>query len=324
MCRNDGSPGSLGGVMRRFGLVLLLLAVTALAAGCGIVVSDVKGIGLEDARASLAAAGFRVGAVSFDEESNAPKGTVIKQSPEGGTRADKGTSVSLVLAGTPPVATPDLSGMTKDEAVSALQTLGLHLGDVSESFYATTPLGIIASQSPVPGSESDKGGAVAVLLSKGPAPVRVPNMVGSQESVARVAIESVGFSVKIATEDSTKAKGTVLSQQPAMGEAKRGTAVMIVVSTGLTPRPSASEATSAMKRLAAAHSAVPLGRVSGLKMARDSRGRWWAGGRVYPAEEHLYDAPNAYIVRESTGWRLVALGTAVPASQLPEEVRSIY
>jgi serine/threonine-protein kinase len=70
-------------------------------------VPDVVGQGKNAARSALRAAGFRVRTV--ERQSDEQKGTVLSQSPSGGTRAVKGTQVTITVAvpkkatgGTPP------------------------------------------------------------------------------------------------------------------------------------------------------------------------------------------------------------------------------
>ena len=63
-------------------------------------VPDVVSQDRADARATLLDAGFSVNVV--ERESDAPEGTVIRQSPPGGSRAERGTRVTIYVAVPPP------------------------------------------------------------------------------------------------------------------------------------------------------------------------------------------------------------------------------
>jgi beta-lactam-binding protein with PASTA domain len=91
--------------------VIVWAVVAVILAGCGATVPDVVGMSLSQAYDTLEAAGFEVDTPAYHEDSTVAPGTVIAQDPEGGSRADEGLAVSLVVAGPPPVETPDLEGL---------------------------------------------------------------------------------------------------------------------------------------------------------------------------------------------------------------------
>src|SRR3954466_10129494 len=108
-----------------------------------VTVPDVTGQGRDSAHAELAAAGFPV--TDAEQESSATPGTVLSQSPSGGTNVSKGTTVRLVIAKPAPepaatakakakpapaavddrVSVPNVTGQDRDAAVSALDGAGL-------------------------------------------------------------------------------------------------------------------------------------------------------------------------------------------------------
>ncbi|HVP01749.1 MAG TPA: Stk1 family PASTA domain-containing Ser/Thr kinase [Solirubrobacteraceae bacterium] len=84
-----------------------------------VVVPDVVGQALEDARAALTNAGFTVTVTS--KEDTATPGTVLSQSPAAQSKADQGSAVALVVAKKPSqVAVPNTVG---DDEATAIQTL---------------------------------------------------------------------------------------------------------------------------------------------------------------------------------------------------------
>ncbi len=88
-------------------------------------VPDVVGQPREAAEATLAGASFR--SESTEVEHWAEAGTVVEQTPAGGSRAEEGTLVGLDVSDgsrDPPVV-PDLVGLPRDQAVAALEEAGL-------------------------------------------------------------------------------------------------------------------------------------------------------------------------------------------------------
>ena len=73
------------------------------------------------------------------------------------------------------------------------------------------------------GASVATGSAVNLVVSTGPAPVTVPNVVGQTQAAASSAITGVGLVVGTVTQQSsaTVAAGSVISQSPAVGPAWR-------------------------------------------------------------------------------------------------------
>ncbi|MGI6732827.1 MAG: Stk1 family PASTA domain-containing Ser/Thr kinase [Anaerovoracaceae bacterium] len=134
-------------------------------------IPSVIGRTLSDAVFLLESYGYVKGSVS-EEFSEMPIGVIIRQFPTGGSAAEAGTRVDLVVSkGEEIVITtvPSLFGMTLDEARSALEREGLILS--SEIQYAPSneyAEGLICGQSVSPGLGVDKGTSISVTLSTGP------------------------------------------------------------------------------------------------------------------------------------------------------------
>ncbi len=130
---------------------------------------------------------------------------------------------------------PDLGGMTVAEATTALATVGMVVGTQTQQPNQFAPVGTVLSQSPSLGAVATPGGAVNLVLSSGPAPVAVPNVVGLTESAARTAITGAGLRVGTVTRQTSTAvaSGNVISQSPAAAtQALTGSSVDFVVSSG--------------------------------------------------------------------------------------------
>lgn len=211
---------------------ILVFAVLMLA-GCGAQVPDVKGKTLEQARKELSVAELKLGKKAYDASARGRLWTVVSQSPASGQRAAADSSVDITLAGAPPVSVPAVSG--KPAAVaSALASAGLTVGKVVRSYNGSVPAGAVVSQNPTAGADAPRGSAVTLVVSKGPAPVRVPHVLGKTGSDAKNTLRAAGFKIVVVTRDSAARKGTVLAQAPKASRLLQpGKRVVLTVSTGV-------------------------------------------------------------------------------------------
>ena len=110
--------------------------------------------------------GYKLGKVSYEESYETP-GTIIKQSPDAGTTAEKKTSVDIVISKAKSKATvPNLNGMTYDQAESALQSLGFSIGRVTEEENNGFTAGTVFKQYPAANSEYQTGSTVDIWIAK--------------------------------------------------------------------------------------------------------------------------------------------------------------
>jgi len=220
-----------------FGLILL----TLLAVGCPGTVPNVVGMQESEARAALAHAGLAVGAVISQNSDTVPEGRVISQSPPAGAALGEGAAVDLVvsLGAEPVLATvPDVTGLEEAAAVAALHAAGLVTGDVDEAYSGTVAAGLVISQNPAAGASVVEGSEVNLVLSLGPEPVVVPDLVGTTLADAQAALTAAGLAAGAVSEEysATVAEGWVIDQAPEPGApVAPGTAVDIVVSKGPEP-----------------------------------------------------------------------------------------
>ena len=106
------------------------------------------------------------------------QGNVIEQSPNAGSLAKAGDNVKIVIsrgkeqAETTSVAVPGVTGLTEDAARSAIQNVGLAVGNVSSAYSDSVASGQIISQSPVVDTAVDAGTAVDFVVSMGAEPAQ--------------------------------------------------------------------------------------------------------------------------------------------------------
>ncbi|WP_240645818.1 Stk1 family PASTA domain-containing Ser/Thr kinase [Georgenia sp. SYP-B2076] len=194
-------------------------------------VPDVAGAGLDAAKAALTGHGLPLGDVKEEFHDTVPAGTVLATAPAAGEVVPHTTPVALVVsAGRQPVDLPDVVGRSREDAVAALSAAGLGTGAVTEEFSDTVAKGTVIAQAPAVGSaQVFKGDAVALVVSRGPDLVAVPDVVGSQVAPARQALEAAGFRVEV-DEVLGGFFGTVRAQDQAAGAMlPRGTVVTLTV-----------------------------------------------------------------------------------------------
>jgi beta-lactam-binding protein with PASTA domain/tRNA A-37 threonylcarbamoyl transferase component Bud32 len=99
---------------------------------------------------------------------------------------------------------------------------------------ATVAKGLVIDSSPPQGNNVPANTLVTLFVSKGAAPVTVPNVEGKMENVAQTTLENDGFTVTVQTDaTSTQPSGTVVNQSPVGGTSVApGSKVTIFVSGG--------------------------------------------------------------------------------------------
>ena len=148
------------------------VVLTVSAGSEGVKVEDTVGMSEAEATATLGKSGFAVNKT----ESHDPyikAGNVITQSPAAGSKAPKGTTVTLTISLGPEVTkvqVPDLMGKGEEEAMALLVESGLQLGKVGEVNHEDPALeGLVCYQSYTKGLFVDAGTVVDVNISIGPA-----------------------------------------------------------------------------------------------------------------------------------------------------------
>lgn len=197
-------------------------------------VPDVRGMSQAEASNAITQAGFAVGKISEQESDSFESGKVISTDPAGGSKANKGSTINIVISkGAESVSVPNLVGLSISEATSKAQAAGFTIYQSGSDYSSQYAEGLVMSQSPTSGQKASKGSAIAYVVSLGTSNVSVPNVVGYTEAGAKSAIESAGLVFKKTTQASSEAAGTVISMNPNAGESvKPGSTVTVVVSSG--------------------------------------------------------------------------------------------
>lgn len=190
---------------------------------------DLAGRSVEDAERVLAAEDLTVAPDPAQEYSETvPEGGVVSQVPAAGEQVKRGTEVVVVVSrGREPIPVPAVTGQERAAAEQAVTDAGL-APSVSEEFSDTVAAGLVISQAPADGTLF-RGDAVALVVSKGPPLVAVPQVRGQQLDEARRTLEDAGFVVEV-RRLVENGFGTVLGTNPGAGEQlPRGSTVTVNV-----------------------------------------------------------------------------------------------
>lgn len=149
---------------------------------------------------------------------------------------DKVVMPRVVGSGAPLAKVPSVVGKTPEEARILLQDAGLEpILDPELKRSERIEKGLIAVQSPVPGSEVKTGHTVRFWTSAGRVSITIPELKGQDSAKAARALEEAGLTLDSANHelDSLLPAGKVLRTLPASGTSQaQGTKVRLVVSLG--------------------------------------------------------------------------------------------
>jgi len=133
---------------------------------------------------------------------------------------------------------PQVAGLDKRAAISALERTGLMPVVSSSEYSARVPAGKIISQLPRPGVKEKRGAIVTFVISWGPHPTVLPSLKGMTEAKAAAALRKAHLVAHFSGAFSeTVTSGTVVSWKPKVGtRVFYGDNVKVVVSKGYAPQ----------------------------------------------------------------------------------------
>ena len=204
-----------------------------------IEVPSVVGNTEQEATFTLEQAGFQV-QITTKEDESVDEGTVLQQDPAGGTKQQKGATITLTIAvGPDTVDAPNFKNMTMDDARQAAEDAGLKVVEAESKYSEDVAEGKIISQSPAAGDPVKPGTTIEVVTSRGSELTTVPNVIGMTEEQAIDKLQSEGFGADVkAREYSDKqGEGRVMKQDPLNDKVKPGATVQITISKGPEPEP---------------------------------------------------------------------------------------
>jgi serine/threonine-protein kinase len=178
----------------------------------------VIGMPVSEAEADLADLGFKPKIRGEEADPDVPEGHVLWQDPPPDLVVPGGTTIELTRSSGPaPVTVPDVIDFDLQHATRVVTSAGLKVGDVDSVPSAVEP-GVVVSTRPSPGAGQPPGTSIDVVVSRGPATIRVPNLVGLPMVEARQRLADLGLAVgRVSRVPRRGPPGTVLEQRPRPG-----------------------------------------------------------------------------------------------------------
>ena len=219
--------------------ILLALALVAGAGwwlGSGRYATTPNLLGLSPSAASAAAErdGLKVSTtpeLAYSE--NVAAGLVADQKPGVGKHIKRHGTITLTISRGPlRYVVPPVQGKTLEDARNAIVAAHLKVGSTSEAYNDTIVAGRVAMTNPPIGSRVKDGTSISIVVSKGPTPTDVPNVVGKKSKDATASLTDAGFKVTIAHAFSDSVDRDRVISQSASGQAPRGSTITITVSDG--------------------------------------------------------------------------------------------
>lgn len=151
------------------------------------------------ARAALAAVPFEIGDTVHTYHDTVPRGQVMALNdgkPIEGTQQRHDLVITLTVSDGPaPVSIPSVTDVERSVAEQSLSEAGLR-ADVREDYSDTVPAGTVIDQSPASGAPGHRTDTVAIVVSKGPAPVTVPDLFRMDFEDAQKLLVSLGLNAE--------------------------------------------------------------------------------------------------------------------------------
>jgi serine/threonine-protein kinase len=203
-----------------------LLAVALIAVGVLLLTSSTKDVRVPNvvgdneqaAIAALRGAGLHANP-ALAPSVKVPTGLVVSQNPTASSTVPKGSSVRVVVSGGPArLPLPDVHGLRAGEATARLHGAGFKT-QLRNRSSSSLPSGVAIGTEPPAHVVTQQGTVVTVLVSSGPALVKVPDIRGESQTVAEAALADAGLELGTVTKESTSSQspGSVLSQDPSAG-----------------------------------------------------------------------------------------------------------
>lgn len=182
-------------------------------------VARVLGLAVPAARAALEDQGLKVRVEEPVPDPVIPAGRIVWQDPPSEMVLEGSATVRIVpSAGPAAVPVPDVSQFELDMGQQIIQAAGFRIRRL-DTISSRTEAGVIIDTRPPSGSMRMPGTDVDLVVSRGPADLRVPSVVGLRYEDARLRLEAAGLRVgNVRTREGGRGPaGLVLDQQPAAG-----------------------------------------------------------------------------------------------------------
>lgn len=240
--RKKDVMGIVAGSMTGLALVVILFLIGYHFVGKGSVAEielpDFKNMTVAEAQDLVVNTKLKIEVEKEEKSDTVEPGDIISQSPEAGKMVKENSTVKVVVSEgdeNTEFPMPNLVNRKQSDAEQLLAQNDLRYSIVGEP-SDTIPEDYVVRQTPTAGTYIDNATSVTVYVSTGKEDktAKVPNMLGLSESAAKAELLDAGLTWgQIVEADSTKAKGTVISQSIRAGvEVKEKTSIDLKISSG--------------------------------------------------------------------------------------------
>ncbi len=230
---------------RLFTIVLIVVLAALVGAGAWwlgslryVPMPDVTGQTLAAAEATLAPLELKIAESGTEFSETVPSGVVLNTDPPVGVRARTGSTVAAVVSKGPErYNVPQVRGTSIESATKAIESANLVVGGSESVFDDTVPNGQVTGTDPGEGTPQKPKTAVTLYVSKGPAPVAVPNVAGQSKDQALATLTEAGLKPTTVEEYAdTVPAGSAVGTAPVAGtQLKRGDPISLTISKGPPP-----------------------------------------------------------------------------------------
>jgi serine/threonine-protein kinase len=193
------------------------------------VIPMIQGLTPEAAQVAIGKFPLKVAPILEVFDSTVPKGFVISVTPAAGSKVKRNATVTITVSkGIEQVALASYIGKNGEQALNELTTAGFAV-TATYAFSETRLTGEVISQTPAGGGTVNKGGSVALVISKGTQFAYIPNIYSIEEAKAVKALQDLGLKV-VVKKIGKKTVKKVTNITPKVGtKVKRGSTVTITV-----------------------------------------------------------------------------------------------
>jgi len=171
---------------------------------------------------------------AIDQESQEPKDTFVRSTPESGTPVPVGTEVTVFFsAGPDAVIVPNVAGLSQEQARAEIEAAGLVVATVEPEDNGTVKKGLVTRTDPAADASAAVGSPVKIFISSGL--ITIPDLVGKSQADAEKALDDLDLSYAIIEEESQETAGTVIKQNPTPGPGKQGQKVTLTIAKAAAP-----------------------------------------------------------------------------------------
>ena len=195
---------------------------------------NIVGLTKDEAQQKVESAKLKFVVSSEEYNTDVEENYIISQEPtyvEGYNRVKEGSEVKVVVSkGTEKTKVPKVVGMSKDDAIEAIENAKLKAEIVEESSKKVQE-GYVINQETDANTEVNAGETVKIHVSTGTEKATVPGVVGKSQDEAKKTLQDLGFVVTVTTsEDNSKDNGVVLKQSLDEGKSvEKGSEITITV-----------------------------------------------------------------------------------------------